>query len=51
MRAADDVELRSEIEQFLYREAWLLDQGGSTVAVSTPTRRTGYRCRRTRPIR
>lgn len=27
MRAADDVELRSEIEQFLYHEAWLLDQG------------------------
>jgi len=25
MRAADDVELRSEIEQFLYHEAWLLD--------------------------
>jgi 3-phenylpropionate/cinnamic acid dioxygenase small subunit len=27
MRAADDVELRSEIEQFLYHEAWLLDHG------------------------
>jgi len=27
MRAAVDVELRSEIEQVLYREAWLLDQG------------------------
>jgi len=27
MRAAADVELRSEIEQFLYHEAWLLDQG------------------------
>jgi 3-phenylpropionate/cinnamic acid dioxygenase small subunit len=27
MRTADDVELRSEIEQFLYHEAWLLDQG------------------------
>ena len=27
MRAAADVELYSEIEQFLYHEAWLLDQG------------------------
>ena len=27
MRVAADVELRSEIEQLLYREAWLLDQG------------------------
>jgi len=27
MRAADDVDLRSEIEQFLYHEAWLLDHG------------------------
>jgi len=27
MRAAADVELRSEIEQFLFHEAWLLDQG------------------------
>jgi 3-phenylpropionate/cinnamic acid dioxygenase small subunit len=27
MRAADDVERRSEIEQLLYHEAWLLDQG------------------------
>src|SRR5213593_4919840 len=27
MRAPDDVELRSEIEQFLYHEAWLLDHG------------------------
>ena len=27
MRAATDVELRSEIEQFLHHEAWLLDQG------------------------
>ena len=27
MRAADHVELRSEIEQLLYHEAWLLDQG------------------------
>ena len=26
MRAAADVELHSEIEQFLYHEAWLLDQ-------------------------
>jgi 3-phenylpropionate/cinnamic acid dioxygenase small subunit len=27
MRAADDIELRSEIEQFLFHEARLLDQG------------------------
>jgi len=27
MRAAADVELYSEIEQFLYKEAWLLDHG------------------------
>src|SRR5215813_5555871 len=27
MRTGADVELRSEIEQFLYHEAWLLDQG------------------------
>ena len=27
MRTAADVELYSEIEQFLYHEAWLLDQG------------------------
>jgi len=27
MRAAADVELYSEIEQFLYEEAWLLDHG------------------------
>jgi len=27
VRAAADVELYSEIEQFLYHEAWLLDQG------------------------
>lgn len=27
MRATDDIELRAEIEQILYREAWLLDQG------------------------
>jgi 3-phenylpropionate/cinnamic acid dioxygenase small subunit len=27
MRAAADVELRWEIEQFLFHEAWLLDQG------------------------
>jgi 3-phenylpropionate/cinnamic acid dioxygenase small subunit len=27
MRAAADLELRSEIEQLLYQEAWLLDQG------------------------
>ena len=27
MRAGADVELRSEIEQFLYEEAWLLDHG------------------------
>jgi 3-phenylpropionate/cinnamic acid dioxygenase small subunit len=27
MRAVADVELRSEIEQFLFHEAWLLDQG------------------------
>jgi 3-phenylpropionate/cinnamic acid dioxygenase small subunit len=27
MAAATEIELRSEIEQFLYREAWLLDHG------------------------
>jgi 3-phenylpropionate/cinnamic acid dioxygenase small subunit len=27
MPAATEIELRSEIEQFLYREAWLLDHG------------------------
>lgn len=27
MAAATEIELRSEVEQFLYREAWLLDQG------------------------
>src|SRR5499425_3218868 len=27
MSAATEIELRSEIEQFLYREAWLLDHG------------------------
>jgi 3-phenylpropionate/cinnamic acid dioxygenase small subunit len=27
MTAATEIELRSEIEQFLYREAWLLDHG------------------------
>ena len=27
MSAATDVELRGEIEEFLYREAWLLDHG------------------------
>src|SRR5206468_5780828 len=27
MRAAADAELRSEIEQLLYHEAWLLDHG------------------------
>src|SRR5881296_4357779 len=27
MRAAADAELRSEIEQLLYHEAWLLDRG------------------------
>jgi len=27
MPAATEIELRSEIEQFLYREAWLLDRG------------------------